>query len=105
MSVRGTALINLDDLSPATRKELEVWGQYLAHLGEDPALAARAAKGGSAVVELERLAAVKAYLIAESDKALKEAVYRARSEKLSWHTIGNALGVTGEAARLRYADR
>jgi hypothetical protein len=105
MTKSSQALINLDQLSPGTRKELEVWGQHLAHMSEAAALTGRSHKTSSVLVDLQRAAAIKAYLVAEAEKAVKEAVYLARKEKHSWHTIGNALGITGEAARLRYADR
>ena len=105
MVVRSKALINLDELSPATRKELEVWGEHLAHAGEAEVFSPKRPNNPAVIGELQRNAAIKAYLVAEADKAIKEAVYRARAEKLSWHSIGNALGITGEAARLRYADR
>ncbi|MCL1800997.1 MAG: hypothetical protein FWG25_06515 [Promicromonosporaceae bacterium] len=105
MVARSKALINLDELSPATRKELEVWGEHLAHAGEAEVFSPKRPNNPAVIGELQRTAALKAYLMAEADKAIKEAVYRARAEKLSWHSIGNALGITGEAARLRYADR
>jgi helix-turn-helix protein len=105
MTNPSQALINIYELSPATRKELEVWGQHLAHTSISGMPKGHSAKSEKVLAELQRTAALKAYLVSEADKAIKEAVYRARKEKMSWHTIGNALGVTGEAARLRYSDR
>ena len=102
-----TVLINVEELSPATRQELEIWGQHLVQTREaeiyEPNRERPAAQG--VISEMQRAAALRAYLLSEADKAIKETVYRAREQKLSWHTIGNALGVTGEAARLRYSDR
>ena len=104
-SSQSAVLISVEDLSPATRQELEVWGHHLAHAGEAEVYEPNLEAAPTITVELHRAAAVRAYLIAEADRAIKEAVYRAREQKLSWNTIGNALGITGEAARLRYSDR
>jgi len=101
------ALINVEDLSPATRQELELWGHNLVQTREADIYEPHRdmGNGPSIIVDMQRAAALKAYLLAEADKAIKETVFRAREQKLSWHTIGNALGITGEAARLRYSDR
>jgi len=40
---------------------------------------------------------------AQDEKNLAEAVSRAREARLSWNTIGAAIGTSGEAARQRYA--
>jgi len=103
----GAALINVEELSPATRQELELWGQHLVQAREAEIYEPNRDRPSAPVVivELQRAGALKAYLVSEADRAIKETVYRAREQKLSWHTIGNALGITGEAARLRYADR
>ena len=101
----GAALMNVEELSPATRKELEVWGQHLVQAREAEIYEPNKPAAPSIIVEMQRAAALRAYLVTEADKAIKETVYRAREQKLSWHTIGNALGITGEAARLRYSDR
>lgn len=37
-----------------------------------------------------------------AEKELSDAVHAARSQKLSWRAIGEAVGTTGEAARQRY---
>jgi len=47
--------------------------------------------------------AAKMYHQRQADKAMHEAVDAARTQGLSWHRIGLQLGVTGEAARQRYA--
>ena len=102
---QSVALINVDDLSASTRQELELWGYNLVQTREAEIYEPVKTASPTVIVEMQRAAAIRAYLLAEADKAIKEAVFRAREEKLSWHTIGNALGITGEAARLRYSDR
>jgi len=101
----GASLMSVEDLSPATRQELELWGQHLVSAREAEIYEPHKPSAPSVIVDLQRAAALKAYLVQEADKAIKETVYLAREQKLSWHTIGNALGITGEAARLRYSDR
>jgi len=101
----SVALMTVDGLSAATRKELELWGQHLVHAREAEIYEPNLPPAPTVIVEMHRAAAVKAYLIAEADRAIKETVFRAREQGLSWHTIGNALGITGEAARQRYSDR
>jgi len=105
MEQHDGALMSVEHLSPATRKELELWGQHIAHAREAEIYEPVKPSEPSIIVDLHRTAAIRAYLLAETDRAIKEAVYRARAQKLSWHTIGNALGITGEAARQRYSDR
>ena len=101
----GAALMNVEDLSPATRQELQLWGQHLVDAREAETYEPNRTSAPGAIVELQRAAALKAFLLSEADRAIKETVFRAREQKLSWHTIGNALGITGEAARQRYSDR
>jgi hypothetical protein len=103
MATKGTDLIDLSKLSPATRSELALWGEHLTHSRDAEVYEPNKQASPSVIADIQRTAAIKAYLIAEADKAIAEAVSRAREAKLSWHTIGNALGVTGEAARQRYA--
>lgn len=97
-----TKVLDLANLSPATQQELELWGHNLASneaevfVGSPPAT-------NPLIVDLLRANALKAYLIAEADKHLMELVYRARTEGVSWRKIGQALGITGEAARQRYS--
>jgi len=105
MDNQSAAVISVEHLSPATRKELELWGHHLVHAREAEIYEPAKPSEPTVIVELHRTAAIRAYLLAEADRAIKEAVYRAREQKLSWHTIGNALGITGEAARQRYSDR
>jgi len=99
------AIISVETLSPATRKELALWGEHLVHAREAEVYEPAKPAAPDVVAELHRTAAIRAYLLSEADKAIKEAVFRAREQKLSWHSIGNALGITGEAARQRYSDR
>jgi hypothetical protein len=51
------------------------------------------------------LTAVKlaAFRRGQAEKDLAEAIAKARKEGLSWRTLGNAIGTSGEAARQRYA--
>lgn len=105
MEQAGSVLISAESLSPATRQELELWGQHLVQAREAEVYEPNKPASPSVIVEMQRAAALKAYLVSEADKAIKETVNRAREQKLSWHTIGNALGITGEAARLRYTER
>ena len=100
-----TVLIHVEEVSPATRKELELWGRHFAQAREAEIYEPNKPDSPTVIVDLQRAAALKAYLLHEAEQAIKEHVYRAREQKLSWHTIGNALGITGEAARLRYSDR
>jgi hypothetical protein len=89
------------NLSPATRQELELWGQNLA-TSETEIYDSAPAEAQPVVVELLRANALRVYVISEADRHLKELVQRARAEGVSWRKIGHALGITGEAARLRY---
>jgi len=93
--------IDLAILSPETRQELELWGQNLVG-NEAEVFAVEIVETSPHVVEILRANAIRAYLLAEADRHLKELVFRARAERVSWRKIGNALGITGEAARLRY---
>jgi len=94
--------IDLTNLSPATRQELELWGQDLANQETVIFETAPTPATSPVIVELLRANALRAYLEAEADKHLRELIYRARAEGISWRKIGQALGITGEAARLRY---
>ena len=38
-----------------------------------------------------------------AERELAEAVRAAREQRLSWREVGDAIGTSGEAARLRYA--
>jgi len=105
MQQPSNALTNVDDLSPKTRQDLQLWGLSVVSAAEAEVYEPNRQAAPGVIVDLQRKAALKAYLVTEADKAIKEAVYRAREQKISWHTIGNALGITGEAARQRYADR
>jgi len=93
--------LDLATLSAETRQELELWGQSLAG-SEAEVFTVEVVENSPLVVEILRANAIRAYLLAEADKHLKELVYRARAERISWRKIGHALGITGEAARLRY---
>ena len=38
-----------------------------------------------------------------AEKELAEAVHAAREQRLSWHEVGEGIGISGEAARQRYS--
>jgi len=40
----------------------------------------------------------------QAEKELAEAIRAARAEKVSWRELGEAIGTSGEAVRLRYAS-
>jgi hypothetical protein len=54
-------------------------------------------------IALQRAMAARAYYTKLADQAMREAVRAARDKHMSWHKIGNVLGVTGEAVRRRWA--
>jgi 6-phosphogluconate dehydrogenase (decarboxylating) len=56
-----------------------------------------------APVLLTQALAARDYYASRADQVMREAVDTARRQGLSWHKIGLRLGVTGEAARQRYA--
>lgn len=49
-----------------------------------------------------RLAAIRR---SQAELELRDAVRTAHASGMSWRAIGETVGTTGEAARLRYADR
>lgn len=55
--------------------------------------------------QIDPLTAVRlaVYKRAEAEKILAEAVAAARSDKVTWGQLGDALGTSGEAVRQRYA--
>jgi len=96
------SVIDLGHLSPATRQELQLWGQNLASNETEIFTGKITPEANPVIVEILRTNAIRAYALAEADKHLRELVHRARLEGVSWRKIGHALGITGEAARLRY---
>ncbi|MDR1427006.1 MAG: hypothetical protein LBJ08_04530 [Bifidobacteriaceae bacterium] len=95
--------INGTDLTPSEQAELEAWGAEMAARAESADYATHLKPTPPALLEVQRAAARRAYLIHEADQAVRDAVAHARSEGLSWHRVGQALGTTGEAARQRYS--
>jgi len=47
--------------------------------------------------------AARQFYALQAEEVMRDAVESARNSGLSWHRIGVALGVTGEAMRQRYA--
>lgn len=99
--VANSHSLDLATLSPETRQELELWGQSIAGT-EAEVFTVEIVEHSPVVVEILRANAIRAYLLAEADRHLKELVFQARANRVSWRKIGQALGITGEAARLRY---
>ncbi|GAA4625656.1 hypothetical protein [Cellulomonas oligotrophica] len=89
-------------LTPEERAEIEAWGDSMAVAAEmvEPAALVPTSP---LLLEIRRAAARRAYLANEAERAVRDAVARARAEGLSWNVVGQALGTTGEAARQRYS--
>lgn len=80
-----------------------------SRLADDAALASvedESTVWGPALDNSERLEiAASVKLVEQAEWVRDEAVFRARRRGLPWFAIGNALGVSAEAARKKYKDR
>ena len=91
------------NLTPEERAELEAWGEQMAAKAVTEEYTERLRPTDPALLELQRAAARRIYLTSQAEKAVRDAVAQARAQGLSWNTVGQALGTTGEAARQRYS--
>ena len=91
------------NLTVDERQELEAWGKQMAARAETAEFAADLKPTPPTIVALQRAAAKRSHLIRQAEDIVRAAVKAARTEGLSWNLVGQALGVTGEAARQRYS--
>ncbi|WP_369371509.1 hypothetical protein AB1046_22505 [Promicromonospora sp. Populi] len=93
------------DLTPAQRAELETAGELAADYFEsiDPSATMLVPLTFEAKVEaFQRVRNAVTHQV-EADREVASAVSAAREARMSWREIGEAIGVSGEAARLRYS--
>jgi len=85
---RKRGRVELGEYAKMARRVVRAWGQRFAEEGDEPEL-----------MELVKLHA-------EVDAAIGQAVMhlRSRGDDVSWAVIGNALGITRQAARQRWDE-